>query len=224
MIFTSPTGVRIFMDWFLKDHDIRALAGICFAVIGEGSAKKLRQYGIRHDFIPTVYDGQTLGRELARKIRQDREAGQAGDCGDLTAPVRVLIPRAAIGNKELIEELEKAGNIEILDIPTYKTEYVTEGLVDARGQIERGEIHYAVFTSASTVRGFSAAMKDADLSRIKAICIGRQTRAAADELGIQTRMAEKATLDALLDAVVQCARQDREIMSGVVQSGQKADS
>jgi uroporphyrinogen III methyltransferase/synthase len=205
MVFTSPSGVRIFMDWFLSDHDIRALAGIRFAVIGEGSAKKLRQYGIRPDFLPTVYDGETLGRELAQKIRPERE-----NSSGIPAAVRVLIPRAAIGSRELVEELKKAGDIDILDIPTYTTEYVTEGIVDARGQIENGEIHYAVFTSASTVRGFSAVMKDADLSGIKAICIGRQTRAAAETLGMETRMAEKATLDALLDAVVQCAAEDRK--------------
>ncbi len=211
MVFTSPTGVRIFMDWFLSDHDIRALAGIRFAVIGEGSAKKLRQYGIRHDFMPTIYDGETLGRELAQKIRMER-SGESGWSEEPKSPqtrVRVLIPRAAIGSRELVEELEKAGDIDILDIPTYTTEYVNRGIVDVREQIEKGEIHYAVFTSASTVRGFSAVMKDADLSRIKAICIGRQTRAAARAQGMETRMAEKATLDALLEAVVQCAAEDR---------------
>ena len=212
MVFTSPTGVRIFMDWFLTDHDIRALAGIRFAVIGEGSAKKLRQYGIHHDFMPTVYDGETLGRELAQKIRMERsrESGLPEEPKIPEPRVRVLIPRAAIGSRELVEELEKAGDIDILDIPTYTTEYVTEGIVDAREQIEKGEIHYAVFTSASTVRGFSAVMKYADLSGIKAICIGRQTRAAAQAQGMETRMAEKATLDALLDAVVQCAAEDRK--------------
>lgn len=212
MVFTSPTGVRIFMDWFLTDHDIRALAGIRFAVIGEGSAKKLRQYGIRHDFMPSVYDGETLGRELAQKIRQEtrRETDLTGDSPIPEPHVRVLIPRAAIGSRELIEELEKAGSIELLDIPTYTTEYVTRGIIDARGQIEKGEIHYAVFTSASTVRGFGEVMKGADLSRIKAVCIGRQTRAAAQAQGMETRMAQKATLDALLDAVVQCAAEDRK--------------
>ena len=207
MVFTSPTGVRIFMDWFLPDHDIRDLAGIRIAAIGEGSAKKLRQYGIRCDFVPTVYDGETLGRELAQEIRQEGEAHN-----DIPAAVRVLIPRAAIGSRELVEELEKAGDIEILDIPTYTTEYVTKSIVDAREQIENGEIHYAVFTSASTVRGFSAVMEGADLSRIKAVCIGRQTRAAAQAQGMQTRMAEKATLDALLDAVMQCAAEDRNTL------------
>ena len=71
IIFTSPSGVRIFMERLLSEQDIRVLAGIKIAVIGEGSAKKLRTYGIRADFMPSVYDGETLGRELARKIRQE---------------------------------------------------------------------------------------------------------------------------------------------------------
>lgn len=240
IVFTSPTGVRIFMDRFLEDHDIRSLAGIRFAVIGEGSAKKIRQYGIRPDFMPSVYEGETLGRELADKIRQERgestgysgtctdtaKAANAAEAGETTqekiqekiqgktgageAPVRILIPRAAIGSRELVEELKKAGNVDILDVPTYNTEYVTAGIVDARAQVENGEIDYAVFTSASTVRGFGAVMKDADLSKIKAICIGRQTRAAADAQGMETRMSERATLDALVDAVVKCAAEDRQ--------------
>ena len=148
-----------------------------------------------------------ISAERAQEIRQEREAHN-----DLPVPVRVLIPRAAIGSRELVEELEKAGDIEILDIPTYTTEYVTKNIVDAREQIENGEIHYAVFTSASTVRGFSAVMEGADLSRIKAVCIGRQTRAAAQAQGMETRMAEKATLDALLDAVVRCAAEDRNTL------------
>jgi uroporphyrinogen III methyltransferase/synthase len=48
-------------------------------------------------------------------------------------------------------------------------------------------------------------MKDTDLSGVMAVCIGRQTRAAAEARGMETRMAEKATLDALVEAVMRCA-------------------
>ena len=127
---------------------------------------------------------------------------------DEAAPVRILIPRAAIGNPELIDELKKIGSVEILDIPTYNTEYRSSGIVDVKGMLREGRIDYAVFTSASTVRGFRAQTEGMDLSGLKAVCIGRQTRAAADALGMETRMAEKATLDALVDAVVACAEED----------------
>ena len=229
IIFTSPSGVRIFMERLLSEQDIRVLAGIKIAVIGEGSAKKLRTYGIRADFMPSVYDGETLGRELARKIRQESAEAELQKpaeekihsfaeenvhysaeetlqkSAEPDPPVRILIPRAAIGNPELTEELQKAGNVEISDIAIYETRYVSPELIDVPAQIRKGEIDYAVFTSASTVRGFSAVMKDTDLSGFKAICIGRQTRAAAEARGMETRMAEKATLDALVEAVMRCA-------------------
>ena len=205
IIFTSPSGVRIFMERLLSEQDIRVLAGIKIAVIGEGSAKKLRTYGIRADFMPSVYDGETLGRELARKIRQESAEADLQKPAEADPPVRILIPRAAIGNPELTEELQKAGNVEISDIAIYDTRYVSPELIDVPAQIRKGEIDYAVFTSASTVRGFSAVMKDTDLSGFKAICIGRQTRAAAEARGMETRMAEKATLDALVEAVMRCA-------------------
>ena len=229
IIFTSPSGVRIFMERLLSEQDIRVLAGIKIAVIGEGSAKKLRTYGIRADFMPSVYDGETLGRELARKIRQESAEAELQKpaeekihsfaeenvhysaeetlqkSAEPDPPVRILIPRAAIGNPELTEELQKAGNVEISDIAIYETRYVSPELIDVRTQIRNGEIDYAVFTSASTVRGFSAVMKDTDLSGVMAVCIGRQTRAAAEAQGMETRMAEKATLGALVEAVMRCA-------------------
>ena len=229
IIFTSPSGVRIFMERLLSEQDIRVLAGIKIAVIGEGSAKKLRTYGIRADFMPSVYDGETLGRELARKIRQESAEAELQKpaeekihsfaeenvhysaeetlqkSAEPDPPVRILIPRAAIGNPELTEELQKAGNVEISDIAIYDTRYVSPELIDVRTQIRNGEIDYAVFTSASTVRGFSAVMKDTDLSGVMAVCIGRQTRAAAEARGMETRMAEKATLGALVEAVMRCA-------------------
>lgn len=229
IIFTSPSGVRIFMERLLSEQDIRVLAGIKIAVIGEGSAKKLRTYGIRADFMPSVYDGETLGRELARKIRQESAEAELQKpaeekihsfaeenvhysaeetlqrSAEADPPVRILIPRAAIGNPELTEELQKAGNVEISDIAIYETRYVSPELIDVRTQIRNGEIDYAVFTSASTVRGFSAVMKDTDLSGVMAVCIGRQTRAAAEAQGMETRMAEKATLGALVEAVMRCA-------------------
>ena len=215
LVFTSPTGVRIFMDRFLQDHDIRDLWGTRIASIGAGSSRRLKQYGIKPEFVPSVFDGQTLGRELAGKIIQeknvpDQNARENCVLQDEAAPVRILIPRAAIGNPELIEELKKIGSVEILDIPTYNTEYRSSGIVDVKGLLSEGSIDYAVFTSASTVRGFRAQVEGLDLSGLKAVCIGRQTRAAADALGMETRMAEKATLDALVDAVVACAGEEEK--------------
>lgn len=196
LVFTSPTGVRVFMDAFMNRYDVRDLCRTKIAVIGEGSRKALLRYGIRADFMPSVYDGETLGRELARRIREDGEGTAA------TEPVRILIPRASIGNRALVDELEKAGDVEILDIPTYDTVYSCPGVVDLRARICGGQIDYVIFTSASTVMGFCASVQGADLSGVTAVCIGRQTAAVAEAAGMRTRVAKKATEEALVEEVI----------------------
>lgn len=238
LIFTSPTGVRIFMDSYLQDHDIRALGTVKIAVIGEGSRKALKKYGINADFMPSVYDGETLGRELAQILKESmndvpeedtrdglkesmkdlpeentrdgmeegvkdgrKEAGQEGS----KKGMRVLIPRAAIGNEELVRELSSVPGLAIDDIPTYDTVYTAPAAVDERKEIEEGRIDYVVFTSASTVKGFRAAVGDLDFSNVKAVCIGRQTRAAADALGMKTFVSEKATMPSLVAKVEELA-------------------
>lgn len=192
LVFTSPSGVSIFFDRLIALHDLRALNGAKLAAIGQGTQKALLKYGLRADFLPSVYDGETLGREL-------RSVCAPGS--------RVLIPRAAIGNHELIEELEKGEDFEITDVATYDTEYADSDVIDERGEIERGDIDFAVFTSASTVRGFAAAVPDVDYSRVNAVCIGKQTAAEARKRGMRTWVAEKATLEALVKAVEEAARE-----------------
>lgn len=243
IVFTSPTGVKVFMDFFLQKYDVRNLWRTKLAVIGQGSAKALREYGLKADFMPTVYDGETLGRQLRERILEDRKKeGQREREGGCHAAdqVRVLIPRARIGNKELILALKggfgegpvesfressgkgsvegfgegsgaDSGNavrIDVADIPTYETVYTSGGPVDAAACVRNGEIDYAVFTSASTVRGFCVAMQKTDLTGFRAICIGKQTKAAADAYKMKTRMAACATLDALVDEVIAAAESD----------------
>ena len=190
LVFTSPSGVGVFFDRLIALRDLRALGGVKLAAIGQGTQKALLKYGLRADFLPSVYDGETLGREL-------RAACAPGS--------RILIPRAAIGNHELIEELEKGENLAVTDVAAYDTEYAA--IPDAEGLIQ--DVDFAVFTSASTVRGFAAAVPDADFSRVHAVCIGRQTAAEAQKRGMRTWVSERATLEALVKAVEEAARELR---------------
>jgi len=187
IVFTSPTGVRIFFDE-MKDRkkDLRALSGARFAVIGSGTGKALEERGFFADLMPEIYDGQALGRELAKACRPGE---------------RILVPRAATGNRELIDELKKVENIKIDDVATYDTRYESQELIDERAEFENGNIDYAVFTSASTVRGFAQAAAGLDFHKVRAVCIGKQTKAAADALGMETYMAKKATMDSVVECV-----------------------
>ena len=134
--------------------------------------------------MPEEATGEALGAALA-------EAAEPGD--------KILIPRARIGNKALVEALSAC---EVDDVPTYDTVPVAGGLVDIAGQFERGRIFCVAFTSSSGVKAFAEANPDLDLSKVQAACIGEKTRATADALGMQTWMSEAATMDSLTELIV----------------------
>ena len=188
LVFTSPAGVQYFFDALAEYHlDIRAFGQGKIAVIGQGTEKELRKYGLLADLVPEVYDAAHLGIAIGEECKD----------GD-----RILIPRACIGSRELTEEIEKRKQVIISDVPTYDTVHEKQTLLDEKAEFEEGRISMAVFTSASTVRGFAEAVRGLDFSKVTAACIGKQTKAAADALGMKTYMAKKATIDDLTDLVV----------------------
>ena len=68
---------------------------------------------------------------------------------------------------------------------------------------------WAVFTRASTVRGFAAAAGTEDLSHVNALCIGKQTEEQAKQYGMTTKTAAAATMDALVELALACAKEER---------------
>ena len=190
LVFTSPSGVRIVLEQLMERSDLRVLASARLAVIGRGSEKELRKYGLRADFIPSVYDGRTLGTELA------------GICG---AGERILIPRAAAGNPELIEELSKGDHLILTDLPLYHTVHRTPRIMEEMELLRRENVDFAVFTSASTVRAFVESAHGIDPTGVRAVCIGRQTQREADRFGMRTWVAAEATLESMVACVEQAA-------------------
>lgn len=193
IVFTSPTGVHIFMEALLAaGRDIRALARARFAAIGQGTAGELKKYGILADLVPETYDGEHLGAALAGKL-------VSGD--------RVLIPRAKIGTKALTDALAGIPDVEIQDLAVYDTLTECPETPDIAREFTEHPQTVAVFTSASTVNGFAAAAPGLNFADVTALCIGRQTAARAAHYGMKTAVAEKATIDAIVQLVVeQCGR------------------
>lgn len=203
IVFTSPTGVRIFFEEMKrKKLDVRRLAKTRFAVIGSGSEKELEKYGFYGDLMPEVYDGEHLGMALAAVCEEELSKK------DTEKSLRILIPRAAIGNQELISALAQVSGLEVSDVPTYDTYYGLDTeeetpALDLAAELSSGGRDYVIFTSASTVKGFAAAAAGLDDTKVRAICIGRQTKEAADALGMQTWMSEKASIDSLIDKLIE---------------------
>ncbi len=187
LVFTSPSGVEVFFDAMREARiDIRRLVGIKIAAIGEGTRRKVEEKGILINLLPEKYDGRSLG-EAVRMNCSD---------GD-----RILIPRASIGNEEIIEEIRKNPLLSVMDIPTYDTVYSVPDLINLRDEFERKNIDFAVFTSKSTVKGFIQATGELDYSLVNAVCIGEQTKTEAQKYNMTTWMAKKATIDSLVETI-----------------------
>lgn len=176
LVFTSPFGPPLFFEELRRQgKDARALAGIRIAVVGPKTGQALEPYGLRPDLVPPVYDTEHLAALLT------------------DGPV--LLCRSQQGNPALTQDLLRRG-VDFTEVATYRTE---AGCREA-AEIPAGS--WVTFTSASTVEGFAAAVPKETLARVTGFCIGRQTAEAAKQHGIQVRVAREATIDGLLELIL----------------------
>jgi len=190
LALTSPAGVETLWS-FLRGRalDARALGGVKLAAIGPGTAQALGEHGLQADYMPPVYDAAHLGEGLP-------------------GTGRALILRAREGSPALTQALE-ARKIPYDDVACYETFYENPRSQALREAVEGGTAPLVTFTSASTVKGFvSSVGADADFSAITGVCIGEQTAAEARKHGIPVKVAERATIDALLEAICGAARKE----------------
>ncbi|MEG0370890.1 MAG: uroporphyrinogen-III synthase, partial [Clostridium sp.] len=172
IVFTSPTGARIFFEKLIEESiDIRKLSGIKFAAVGNATAKVIKDMGIIVEFVPSRFDGQTLGRELK-------------------VDGKVLIIRGTRRSEDITIEFSRRG-IVYRDIPVYETNFESS-------DINYLDFDYITFTSGSTVEGFVLSTKARDYSMVNAICIGEQTESIAKKYNMNTYTAAEATLDSMV--------------------------
>ena len=107
------------------------------------------------------------------------------------------------------KELEKHGFYADLMPEVFDAAHLGAALAKVKRELEQGAETYVLFTSASTVKGFAAAAGDIAYTDVQAICIGAQTKAAADAYGMQTYMAECATIDSLIEKLEEVHREKR---------------
>jgi len=188
IVFTSTNGVDAFFAALEElGFDARALGGVRVAAIGERTAQQLAARGIRADLVPGAFVAEELATGLIAR-------SQNGD--------RVMLYRAQEARDVLPRTLEAAGR-SVTIVPAYKT------VVPDDPQFERraAEADVLTFTSASTVRGFSALLGGdaaaARLARGKCVaCIGPITARAAADAGLQVDVVAQAfTTAGLLDAL-----------------------
>jgi uroporphyrinogen III methyltransferase/synthase len=190
VIFTSANGVTIFFDVLQRlGKDARVFGSAKIAAIGPNTAEKLAEFGIKTDFVPSVFTSKELARQL---IAYTNLQGK-----------NVLLLRSQLASKELSELLAQA-KAKVDDVSVYTT--ITEKsecgwLAD---KIEKAEIDWLTFASPSSVSGFFEQIPS-DLvssSNVKVASIGPVTSEQLKNLGVTVGVqATEHTIDGLLAAV-----------------------
>jgi len=213
VLFASQTAVNVFFDRLFADgRDTRALATVQVGAVGPATSAALMQRCVVPDFVPMESTGKALGEQLpgddtpivdvvSLELDDTEATPPSGPIQDLTG-VRILIPRASIGEDALPDALTKRGAI--VDLATaYETVIDGEGAEIIRERLEEGSIDAITFTSSSTVKNFVEALGAVPPKDVLLACIGPNTaKAVREHLGREPEViAEKATIAGLMSAV-----------------------
>jgi uroporphyrinogen III methyltransferase/synthase len=157
------------------------------AAIGPKTAQELRARGVAVSYMPAEYVSTALAAGLPL------EAGR-----------RVLLARADIADKRLVEDLHARG-ARVDEFVAYRTTLQREGAGDLRARLAAHALDAVTFASSSTVRNLCAALGDdaaALLAHTVVACIGPVTAETARACGLEPRVVARAyTIEGLVTAL-----------------------
>ena len=193
VIFTSPNGADVFFEALRSlGKDARAMGKSLVAALGAKTAESLEHFGIHADFVPTVFTGAQLAKQL---IAHTNLHGK-----------KVLLLRSEIASDQLPDLLEQAA-AHVEDVAIY-TAAAVKGESDLLSQqIQQGCVHWLTFASPSSVRVFFEQIPPERVfnSSVKVASIGPVTSRQLTELGVRVDVeAVEHTINGLLDAIENC--------------------
>ena len=192
--FTSTNAVRAVREKLEEfGLDARAFAGVKVAAVGEATAAALVEFGIQPELVPS---GQQSSEGLLAEWAPYDEVFDPMD--------RVLLPRADIATDTLIAGLKELGWA-VDDVTAYRTVRAAPPPAETREALKGGGFDAVLFTSSSTVRNLVGIAGKPSDSTVLA-CIGPQTAATAQELGLRVDvLAPRADVPSLVEALAEHA-------------------
>ncbi|WP_414550126.1 uroporphyrinogen-III C-methyltransferase [Anabaena sp. CCY 0017] len=197
LILTSTNGVDYFFERLIaQGKDIRALAGVKIAVVGEKTAQSLSQYRLYADYIPPNFVADSLVANFPAALQGKK----------------VLFPRVESGGREvLVKELTTQG-AEVVEVAAYQSRCPSNIPESAKFALQNRTVDIITFASSKTVKFFcqlienifdcNSDITDA-LAKICIASIGPQTSKTCHSLfGRVNIEAEEYTLDGLTHALI----------------------
>ncbi len=197
--FTSVNAVKAVREKLEEfGLDARAFAGIKVAAVGETTAAALVEFGLQPDLVPS-------GQQSSEGLLADW-----APYDDVYDPLdRVFLPRADIATETLVAGLLARG-WQVDDVTAYRTVRAAPPPAETREALKGGGFDAVLFTSSSTVRNLVGIAGKPHDSTILA-CIGPQTAAAADELGLRVDVqAPTPEVGVLVEALAAFAAERRD--------------
>lgn len=187
IVLSSPSDVEIFYQLLAGSaYDLRTIGTRArWAVVGRRTADALRRYGIRADFMPDVYDADSLAEGLKRKV---------------SASSKVYVFKSERGSSAVQQMMTECG-IPCSELVIYRTVLCEEdALTDQIWQAACAPQTYVTFTSASCVDGFIEEVGETrNFACVQAVCIGKKTAERAKEAGMQVLIAREASVESMVD-------------------------
>jgi uroporphyrinogen III methyltransferase/synthase len=139
LVFSSPNGVEKFFDAFFATYeDARSLGNPRIAVIGNGTAQKVKEYRFAVDLIPEKFVAEGLVEAFGNESIEN---------------LTVLWVRAEEARDVIYDGLTALGGI-VDECIAYKTVPETEDPTGAAARFTEEGADLVTFTSASTVENF----------------------------------------------------------------------
>ena len=181
LVFASKNSAAYFFKALNKSgKDSRALSHLVIGALGKSTYDELKKYGIYADVIPDEYTFTAFAKSLKK--------------AEINGRIAVL---EAVQDKRLSDELKNQG-FNVTSYNAYDIEYLPlDYIKPLQEYIDNGVI--SAFTSSAAVHGFVRGNKIEDLSKIKAVCIGKLTYETALNYKMKAYMAEKPTIDDLIE-------------------------
>ena len=184
------TVTIFFKRLFELDKDIRDMAGIKVAAVGPKTENAIKNHGIKSDILAEEYTAEGLIEELTKVLSSED---------------KVLIPRAKIARKELVEELSKISKVEEVHIyDTLKTKESIDGIIESLKDLDS---YYLLFTSSSTFTNFVEILgekRNQVLDKGKIISIGPITTKTIEESGNKVyKEAKEYTIDGIIKLFIE---------------------
>lgn len=182
LIFSSKNAVKYFYP-YLKNVKVKKVA-----VIGDKTAQYCNELGISVDFVPRDFSQEGFLDEF--KIREQH----------------LLLPSSEKARPKLVQQLSQYN--EIVKIDLYRPVPNFKNISQVKALVRKHQIDAVTFSSSSAVEFY---FKDGNVPEFDHyFAIGKQTARTILKFNASVKVANKQTLDSLIDKIIE-SREQNEI-------------